>query len=572
MSIPKKNLVVLNDTYEAQQAVSYLENSDILCLSLEAESYIKSIKPEYVNPLHEIQLKKFLRGDRTYYWRNFKVARSWYKEPIFSYVQDSFGYFLTEFDRSYDLASYIINKFNPKKIIIGKQRIYKGFQIIHGNLDSTTIRLVAKQNNLPVKLLNSKKEKINIKSVVGGILNRLKFTDVKTLEKRDILIIAPGRHIIQMKGLISELGKKVSIVLLTYNLDRQSRKILKNRYSNLLEKESFNLTKFKLKSKKELSIIKSRSGWKEFSHPKYKKNKIVSSFLKNTVKQILESEIGPILLNIHLAKYVLGAIKPKAIIITTDPDTKVLPYIKIARSMAIKTFSLQHGADFTGENPIYNAASEYYISWSKLAQKWSKKNIPHVKILAGHSQFHEFKKIISRKSHNHLHILFLTTINYYERDVPYHLSKLLNALTAQNTQITLVIRTHPSQPLENLKGLSEVGKVKINWDKSVTLDDAIADADVVIFENTTAGLDAMLARKPALYFNPYDEDDYFALQSRGIITILKNTEIEMKVGSFINEKYLWKSYSKKGYEFAVEYLGLEKNKDAKLAKLIIDHI
>ena len=108
------------------------------------------------------------------------------------------------------------------------------------------------------------------------------------------------------------------------------------------------------------------------------------------------------------------------------------------------------------------------------------------------------------------------------------------------------------------------------WDKSTNLDDAISEADAVIFENTTAGLAAMLAQKPVLYFNPYDGDDYFSIESRGIMTILTDKEIESKISSFFEQRSKWNDFSKKGYKFAIEYLGLTKNKDAKLAKLIIN--
>ena len=108
------------------------------------------------------------------------------------------------------------------------------------------------------------------------------------------------------------------------------------------------------------------------------------------------------------------------------------------------------------------------------------------------------------------------------------------------------------------------------WDKSDNLDVAIAEADAVIFENTTAGFDAMLAQKPVIYFNPYDGDDYFSLQSRGITTILTDNEIEPKISSFFENRFKWNDFSKKGYKLAIEYLGLVKNKDEKLARLIIN--
>lgn len=568
----KQTLAVLNDSFEAKQALAYLEDSVVLCLSLEAESYIKNIIPDYKNPFHEMIIKKIKRGDRSYYQRNFKIAHSWYKESTFEYVQDSFGYYLTELDRSLDFASYVINKFKPERIIIGEQRHYRGFEVIHGNLDSTAISLIARGKHLPLKYLKIKKERVSIRSIIGRLLAKTRFNSIDHIDSTDLLLVIPGKHLVQMKGVVKELEKKVSVIPLTYGLDRSTRKKLTSHYHNLLEKEHFRDSKLKQKSRKRFKSIKKDAPWKNFVHPRYRNNKVISAFLKQSVKKIVEEEFEPIFTDIYLSEYLLKSIKPKAILTSTDPDTKVLPYIKIAKSLGITTIGLQHGADFTGVNPIYYAESEYFVAWSKLAQQWAKKNIPVEKILIGHSQFHSIKRPTRRKTGHRFNILLLTTINYYERQVPYFLLKLLKALEKQDNKIKLTIRTHPSQPLENIKGLLTSKKIKTMWDKSDNLDDAIAGADAVIFENTTAGLDAMLAQKPVIYFNPYEGDDYFSLQSRGIATILTDDEIGSKISGFFKNRSNWNDFSKKGYKFAIEYLGITNNKDAKLAKLIINSL
>lgn len=568
----KKTLVVLNDSFEARQALPYLEDSVVLCLSLEAESYVKNTLLNYGNPLHEVISKRFKKGDKSYYLRNFKIAHSWYKnkEPIFEYVQDSLGYFLTEFDRSLDLASYVIKKFNPQKIIIGEQRDYKGFEIIHGSLDSTAISLIAREKRLPLKFLKIKKDKASVRSIIGKLIAKTRFNSIDHVDSADLLLVIPGKHLAQMRRVVKELEKRVSVIPLTYGLDWSTRKKLTSHYANLLEKEHFRDSELKQKSRKRLQSIKRDAPWKNFVHPRYRKNKVISVFLQQSVKKIVWEEFEPILTDIYLSEYLLKSIKPKAILTTTDPDTKVLPYIKTAKRLRITTIGLQHGADFTKVNPVYYAASYYFIAWSKMAQAWAVKNIPAANVLVGYSPFHSKKKPIRRKIGRRFNILLLTTINYYERQVPYFLLKLLKTIEKQDDKINLTIRTHPFQPLENLKGLFTSKKIKTKWDKSTSLYESVRDADAVIFENTTAGLDAMLAQKPVIYFNPYDGDDYFSMRSKGIMTILTDKEIEPKICSFFERQSKWNDFSKKGYKFAIEYLGLAKDKDAKLAKLIIN--
>lgn len=571
MKKPLRRLIVLNNSFEAKQIEQYIQNSVVVCLSLDAESFVKSIKPDYINPLHEIILKKFKRGDRSFYLRNFKLTRTWYKDPIFQYVQDSFGYFLTEFERSYVLSKYILNKFKPTKILIARQKNYRGFEIIHGSLDSMAISLLAKQNNIDLSYLFAEKRRLKFRSLVGKLFSRFRANNGRKLENAEILIIAPGRHLLQMNNMVSELKKHFSVLTITYGLDFSLRSKLSNFPTNLIEKETVLDSKLKYKSQKEWERIMSLKEWKNFKHDEFKNKKIFMDFLKGVIKKIAFEELKPIVKDILLAKQVLESTSPKAVITTTDPDIEVLAYIKTANQMHIKTIALQHGADFTGENPTYNAESKYYVAWSKLAKKWSQKNIPNSKIFAGNSQFHSLEKVSKKslaQSGPNLRILFLATMNYYEREVPFFLLKLLHALEKSSLKITLVIRTHPSQPLDNLRGLFISKKIDITWDDSRNLNEAISKANIIIFENTTSGLDAMLAKKPVAYFNPYDGDDYFSMGSRGIVTILNSEEIELKIDQLLKEKGQWKSISENGYKFAVEYLGLSGDKDKKLARLI----
>ena len=131
-------------------------------------------------------------------------------------------------------------------------------------------------------------------------------------------------------------------------------------------------------------------------------------------------------------------------------------------------------------------------------------------------------------------------------------------LSKIDRQFELTIRVHPFQDTTNFKSLAETFDGKVSFENEAPLGGVIKKADIVFYENTTAGFDAMLLGKPTVYFNPYSGEDFFNVKThKASLTILGDEDLGDKLLNFILEKKDWENYSEQGKEFAKDYLGLQ---------------
>ena len=161
-----------------------------------------------------------------------------------------------------------------------------------------------------------------------------------------------------------------------------------------------------------------------------------------------------------------------------------------------------------------------------------------------------------------MRILFLTSSKFLmQGKSAYFLKLLFLELEKLNSRkVQLFIRSHPFQNIINLNALSNFSKINCKFVNNMDLKSAIYSANIIIYENTTAGFDAMLSGKPTIYFNPYlSKDTFTAAKNNASLAILSAGDIEKKLIKFIDNKQKWKKYSKNGKRYAQKYLGLDKN-------------
>src|SRR3990167_4403627 len=115
----KKVVIAVSDRYEASQVLKFHkdENIFIFALSLEAEYFLEKNINGYKNPLYDFISKNAYDSGIKYFSKNFEIARTWYKDPCYEYIQDRLGYFLLDLERSLDFVERVIRKFHPEKII-----------------------------------------------------------------------------------------------------------------------------------------------------------------------------------------------------------------------------------------------------------------------------------------------------------------------------------------------------------------------------------------------------------------------------------------------------------------------
>jgi len=467
-----------------------------------------------------------------------------------------------------------IGKFNPKEIYIGGMQEYGGTSVISGTLKPTAFHILAKSQKIPYTILKDNPVKIEMRSLIGGILRQIRFLRKQSLgDKCEILILANPKHLIMMSKLIRNLKKIFKVKILTYNVTLATKAKLDLLYPGYLEKEKIFTSNLQMELSKLQRVTHSYKKWSKFLTKKYLKEPIVVDFIRSKIKRIIYEESTLILKDYLLASKVMVGLRPKIFLTTTDPDTKILPFVDKANELGIQTVNLQHGVFFSTDPPILVPESRFFITWSKLSKLAISKNryFKPVKILQWQSPFHSIpRRKQSLTKLKKLRLLLLTSydmedINYKN----YFYEALLKSLSQIKQKLEIVIRTKSFQDLNDLSLVAAEKGLTVTADDKPDLHDSIRNVDVVIFEGTTAGLDSMLLGKPSIYFNPYTGEDLFGLSKyKAALPILSKKDLN-KINSFLTNTSLWPEYSRRGHKFAKEYLGLQnKNNFDKIAKIL----
>ena len=396
--------------------------------------------------------------------------------------------------------------------------------------------------------------------------------------KCDALLLVTARQLLQMEDLIFDLKKTgINLQILTYNMTLDYKNKIDKFVDGYFEKEKLIDSKVRREAADLYKKLVAKHDWTRFTHPKYNNNKTVSKFLRDKLKKIAYEEMGEVLIDITLAEKMLPALDPKILITTTDPDTKVLPYIKLAKGLGKTTVCLQHGAFYAFDSPAIYPQSDHFITWSNLTKNWLVKNnhFRRLSIFIGQSPFHKLAKFKSLKpKKGGIKILYLTSVHLVDQGiVNYYLKKLFRLLEEKKQKIILLVRTHPNQVqhIVNLRALIAHSSLDADLVNDGDLDKLIKQSDLVIYENTTAGFDTMLAGKPTVYFNPYSGEDFFSVRSNDAsLAILNEKDLDNLLIPFLDNVKLWSRFAKNGFSYAKKYLGVDRQtKISKISKVLV---
>jgi len=570
MSSQLSVMAVVCDKFEAQRAFKLLaaeKNFTIIALSISAESYISQKFPSWQNPLYDLVGREKYKSPR-YTFENFKDSYNFCDDTYFKYARDRLGYFLAELERSLDLAREAIHKFKPQFLIIGALKNYPGSSVVDGTLKTNAFFLVAKEGGIPYCLIGSNEKSFSFKQSVGKKVQLLRYLNKQSIQNEcDLLILATPRHLIQMESTINEIKRRgINLTILTYNVTLALKGELDKNFSVYLEKERLIDSRIRKDVRKTQKELKRDKPWNKFAANKYKKHSLILNYIKWKIQDIAKNETSEIFTDIELAQKVLLQLRPKALLTTTDPDSRILPYIDKARESGIKTICLQHGAFYGKDSPAIYPVSDFFIVWSEISKNWLKRSdyFKHLKILVGNSPFHHYVKIPKKiSSHKQLTILYLATKQptVDKGLVLYYLKTLFETLSKVDINFKLNVRVHPYQDKTNLGYLMENFTHEVGFANDCSLDEAIAKSDLVIYENTTAGFDAMLQGKPTIYFNPYTGEDFYNVGAYGAsLLILNERDLSERLPEFIRAKKEWQKMAIDGQKFAEKYLGLENSK------------
>lgn len=584
----KNVLIIVSNIKQAQLALKIYKDSPavIFALNLKTEYYLKSIINHYTNPIYSLINKSSSLTQYKYLFENFEIAYNWYKNlPInhksdkslnknvlrerdfYRYIRDRLGYFLIEFERSLIFAKKAIAKYNPE-IIYGCVENYKGSSVIQGTLKPTAFLVLARSLGIRFIHFKNTQPRATARSVVGQVLSYVRLLRQQSLKGEcEILILANPRNLIMMFGLIKYLRKTFKVRILTYNVALDTKRKLDMLYPGYLEKEKLFNTNSKVEKMRIQDIVKYFNKWSKFLPNKYRGQPLAIEFIRNKIKKIIDEEASEIIDDYLLAQKVMTELKPKIILTTTDPDRKILPYVDKANELGIKTVNLQHGVFFSVDPPVNVPESQYFITWSKLTRLVLSRNkyFDKVKMLQWQSPFHSLPRQSNRQvKHDNIRLLLLIAIDLLDINYKdYYYKALFDLLGQAKQKLEIIVRAHPFQNLNTLKTLAAESRLVVRLDNNSDLHKSIKWADVTLFENTTAGLDAMLLAKPTIYFNPYTGSDLFGLlKYKAAVTVLNKNDLD-KIVNFLKHRETWAEYSLRGSKFAKKYFGLNTNDKSK---------
>ncbi|GEM_PF-5815420 len=579
MKIKGTTLAIVSNEEEAKSVLKINVNGEnvvFIATTLEAELYLASIIGGYKNPLYEIidKLRPNIAQDYTFY--NFRIADNFCQDEPLTYIRDRLGYFLAELDRSIHFATEAIKKFRPNLLIIGEIKDFPGLSVVNGTLKNDAFLLLAKEKAIPYRLIGITSRNFSFKQMLGRSIQFMRYLKKQRISyESDLLILATPRHLVQMAPIIKEIKNKgISVSILTYSVTIALKGLLDKEFPGYFEKERLIGFKIKRESRKTKNNLLNMKVWAKFSHVRYKNNPLVVNYMRDKIFKIITSEMPEILNDVALANKVLSRIHPKALLVTTDPDSKVLPYINKAKENRMKTICIQHGAFHGKDSPAIFPVSDYFIVWSKVSKNILDKveYFKKVRFIIGKSPFHHRRKILKTRvleNTKHLKILYLTALELTEKGyVNLFRKRLFDLVSSLNMNVTFLIRIYPYEKPDDFYALAKYSRLKIEFVNKITLEKAINLADLVIYENTTAGFDAMLAGKPTIYFNPYTRQDFFeTVVNCASFPVLNKKDLNVNLAEFIKHKKEWLMYSKNGQVYAEQYLGLD-NSRRKIAGII----
>lgn len=573
-----RNLIIVSDLFEAEQAVEIKKRngeSAVLALTLEAEFYLQSVLSDWQNPLYDFIDDK-IDYSKKYVFPDFKIAHTWADGSSWEFIADRFGYFLSEFDKSYDFAKRAIAVVKPQKIMVGQFFDFPGASVLYGTLKTDAFYLAASEKNIRVEFLERRRlRKISARQLVGSFLQKVRFGNQKIgRDGCDVLLLVTARQLMGIQDFVWNLGKAVNLQILTWNMTFAYRRKIDKFGFAYLEKER--LMDSTVRSEVEISCKRliAKHDWASFVHPQYATNTRVNKFFQNKLKRIAYEEMSEVIADIIISQKVLSIINPRMLVTTTDPDTKVLPYIKLAKRLKIETVCIQHGAFYGFDSPAIYPQSDFFITWSDLTKR-SLVKVSHFKklsIVVGQSPFHKFRKFKKNSFSRRVKILYLTSVHLVDQgQVILNLKRLLRLLESKSSKFALLVRTHPNQVqhITNLAALLSDSKIEGTFVNDAELSQVLEACDLVIFENTTAGFDAMLAGKPTIYFNPYSGEDFFGVKKHDSTLAILSGEDFKKLEWFLENRELWLLNAKRGYDYALKYLGTIKSNSNRIVGAIL---
>jgi len=405
----------------------------------------------------------------------------------------------------------------------------------------------------------------------------------KKLNKADILIFSNGLHLASYHSAIRQLARKYTVTVITdkqsledaFHLAQYSLKTAeanftanqKNRELVKIHQQVVNQLQDALKKKSVKLRVRAR--W------------IKPQTVKKLIEQILVDKVNrwlPTFLTKHLtAQQILESTRPKLLITTHDPGPSALAFVLPAKKRKISTLLLLHGSP--SKDLFF--FSDKQIIWGKTIKRFlvNHGNKAHRLILGGQPIFYDYKLFLQKhknKTSNKINLAILTSgYGHNEVNQVEYFLKLFPELSQINQSLQISIRTHAQQYIDGLKQLARNHGLSVKINPAQLLEEFIGSSNIIITQNSTAGLLGPIGNKPTIYLSADHslQNKGSLISSRALFYARSAPEAKTLIEKIISNRSWRDNQLKRKKKYLLEYTGpISKTIGQETAQKIIELI
>jgi len=523
-------------------------------ISLTPESYI-ALKQAYIEFKDYSEYINYEKSDQLFKLSQ-EWSRNWYKTKhikalelkinnivLPNICELSFHHFFAEALFSFEIAYRIIEKERPEQLFVEPifgETLWKHGQSFNLNLINKSLIEQAKIRNIKInyqsKSDTDKIVPILLKNLQGFIMNLKHFRKRnKSTSKRrifssrtvNVLAFANSYIILNMLPLLKNIRTDRNFELFV------SGKTTNNNI-NILSKNKIRFIKIdNLRNISNYIFVAGKSISYSSKWLKLRQNKHFRSYFtyrNASLWPILEGKF-----NFHFFYYFLiisfyilesqnlfKITKPKVILLMEGLTALSQVITKLAKLNNIPTVIMQHG--LLGKLELRYETGDYFAVWGKEAKNiylnagLKPKNIIktgyplfdkycHVKHISNLKLIEIKNKLKVNPQKKVLTILGTQQVGigklFSEPQHIFYQSVLNNLSDLKGFQI--IIRTHPFDDMGYFKELSNILNLKIIIANNIALENLIRISDIIISQQTTAALEAILLKKPVIYLTSFEK-------------------------------------------------------------------
>lgn len=335
-----------------------------------------------------------------------------------------------------------------------------------------------------------------------------------------------------------------------------------------------------IKSKKKTRKL--LSNWQ-----KIKKEKLLEIFLKKQgltdFKKPIESYLAKFLQRyafnfcqgVFEAKEEIKRIKSSLFVSTNDLNPTASIFVYTCRKNKIPTLMLQHG--MICNFPLSNFISDKIGAWGDYTKEVLVKKLkrnPTSIVVTGHPFFdqeyphYQYKPKFEGLKKKEKAVGILTTIYGDPKKEAEILKKLIKTL-AGFEKVKIRIRTHPGQEIALVKDFVNKKRLKAKINEPISLKEFINNQDLILTQDTTAGLEAILLGKPLIYLNLVGRKDTMPYAKFGAaVGVYKISELPPKLKRLLKSRERQETMQEAQKRFIEKYLKLDGKAALRILRLI----